>query len=326
MSQDPVLQYLQLFEQLRTRKRWSDDTTQLRFIALSLASMNLADPYTAVEAAAKTLREKSGWFGPLNSKLRYAVAAMIVKRGLSPARVHDRLVETRKRFRKRGLPWSEGRKTIAALLLVLHYKANRVPEGTLQRMADLYRLWKAEHRWLTGQDDYPMLALHSLRDEELPALARRMEDVYRGLRGEGFPAGNPLQLASHLICSLPGDASKAVRRFTAMRDAFQQSGEKIRSGRLDEVALLSLIPAQPRVLARQVLETRDRLRAEKPRPNMEMAFSLATGIQLGASTELAKTGSAAEIAAIQAAQQAIEAQQAAIVVCIAASSAAAASN
>ena len=52
MTGDPVGTYLRTFEALRAKKRWSEDTTVLRFVALTLASTGLDNP--------RALRQRPG--------------------------------------------------------------------------------------------------------------------------------------------------------------------------------------------------------------------------------------------------------------------------
>ena len=67
---DPVKPYLEAFEALRRRKRWSTDTTMLRFAALTIATLEAPDLAESLERTARELRAASGWFSPLRSNLR----------------------------------------------------------------------------------------------------------------------------------------------------------------------------------------------------------------------------------------------------------------
>ena len=50
------VRYLQVFEDLKRKKRWSTDTNVLRFAALTLAASEIDDPGGRLEAAADELR------------------------------------------------------------------------------------------------------------------------------------------------------------------------------------------------------------------------------------------------------------------------------
>ena len=90
---ETVERYLQVFEDLRRKKRWATDTNVLRFAALTLAAAEIDDPGGRLEAAADELRRRAGTFGKLNSPIRYVVAAMVLRKGLRPATVYERVTE-----------------------------------------------------------------------------------------------------------------------------------------------------------------------------------------------------------------------------------------
>jgi len=69
----------------------------------------------------------------------------------------------------------------------------------------------------------------------------------------------------------------------------------------------------------RVIEYRDRLRAVKPRPTADIAFSLAAGVVLAEEAErMAGLEDASTAATLRAVQSIIEAQQAAMIACMAA--------
>ena len=206
---DEVGRYLAVFESLRKRKRWTTNTGVLRFAAMGLAVADLHDPAGQLEQAADELRRRSGWIGvgPFHSSIRYAVAALILRRGLRPGTVHARVERVRERFRSRKLRRGGIREVLAALILVLQNDGNPVPAGTVERMQEIMRRWKKDHPWLTGVDDYPMAALHAHRKVDPEQLARKVENVYQALREHGFRRGNQLQVSSHILSLGEGSAS-----------------------------------------------------------------------------------------------------------------------
>jgi len=316
---DPVERYLEVFDTLRRRKHWSIDTGVLRFAALSLAAVDVDDPAAALEKAAEILRAKAGWFGPLNSVIRYAVAAMILRKGLSPGPVHDRVMSTRERFRERKLPRGGIQEILAALLLVMQNDGRVVPMGTINRVGAILDRWKKDHWFLTGSDDYPMAALHAHREEDVEGLSIRVEQVYRRLRKEKFSMGNALQLASHILTIAPWGAEEAVHRFTRLRGAFRDRSLKIGSRWYDELAMLSLTSSEPETLVEQVMGAMDRLQSVRPKPVRDVAFSLATGVTMTAyARNMEGLADQRDLAAIAAAQALLDAQTAAMVACMAA--------
>jgi hypothetical protein len=310
---ETVERYLQVFEDLRRKKRWATDTNVLRFAALTLAASEIDDPGGRLEAAADELRRRAGTFGKLNSPIRYVVAAMVLRKKLRPGTAYERIVEVQDAFRERRYPRGGVAEVLAALLLVLQNDGRRPRKTTIDRVGAIFERWKRDHRWLTGVNDYPMAALHASRDEDVESVAVRVEGIYRALRRKKFSMGNQLQLTSHILALGSWGEEGAARRFTAIRDAFKARKRRIWESQYDEVALLSLTEGAPVAIARRVLSDVEKLRAVKPRPQPSIAFSVAAGIAL--SREVARHGEAAVspgAAALTAAKALLDAQAAAM--------------
>jgi hypothetical protein len=315
---DAVTRYLRVFEELRSRKRWSTDTNVLRFAALSLAAADLDDPAGELEAAADELRKRAGWFGNLNSPIRYVVAAMILRKRLRPGPVHRAVGEVREAFRKRKYPRGGTREVLAALLLVLLGDGRRPAGGVIDRVGAILKRWKRDHRFLTGADDYPMAALHAWRDDDVETLGTTVERVYRTLRRSKFSMGNSLQLASHILALSPDGPDAAARRCVNLRRAFENQRHRIPSNLYDELALLVLTPGTPGGVARRVLSDVDRLRSARPRPSKTLAFSLAAGVALSRAAESRPDMAISrDAAALAAAQALLDAQAAAVAASVA---------
>ena len=309
-----VNRYLEGFDRLRRQKRWSTHTGVLRFAALTLAAADLADPAAQLEAAADELKRRAGWTGHLASSVRYAVAAMILRHGLSAGRVHEQIGKVREGFRKRRIRRGGVSEVLAALILVLQNEGRAVPGATLDRMKAILERWKQDHRWLTGTDDYPMAALHAHRDASPDQVVQKAEATYQALRSHGFWRGDQLQLASHILGLGDGSGESAARRFRDLAKALEKQRERAGTSRYDELALLCLTSGTPSAVIRDLLKVRNELRNARPRPSKDIAFSLAVGLML--SREVARSkelGTTRDIAAISAAQALLEAQSAAMV-------------
>ena len=323
---DPVARYLETFERLRARKRWSTETATFRFVALALGAAGEAVDYDRLEEAAAGLRKRARWTSPLKSEIRYVVAAMILRRGLDPADVHARVFEARDACKAQRIPSRGTGPTLAALLLALRSEGRPVPARHVERLASIYRRWRKDHFWLTSATDLPAAALHAGRDEAVEVVTADVERAYERLRELGFRRGNALQLVSHLLAVDPRGTDTAVQRFSLVAERLREARERVPTGRYDEVALLALTQEAPGRVVERVLGYRDRLRAAKPRPSKDLAFSLAAGIELAEDSARASHGSAGDLAALQAIRDILDAQQAATIAAISASSAAASSS
>ena len=271
---DPITTYLETFDRLRAAKRWTTNTVIFRFVALTLEAAGPDVTYDQLEAAAKGLQKRARWTNPLKSEIRYVVAAMILRRGLDPGRIHARVVETRDAFKAHKIARRGTGPTLAALVLALQEEGRAVPKQRLERLAQIYRRWREDHFWLTDSNDLPAAALH----EPVEALAANVERAYQSLREAGFSRGDKLQLVSQLLAVDPRGAGAGVQRFCRVADRLKDAGERVNSGHYDEIAMLALTQEAPARVVDRVLRYRDRLRAAKPRPPKDRALSLAAGI------------------------------------------------
>ena len=318
---DPVVRYLETFTRLRARKRWYTDTATMRFVALTLGAAGEGIDHDHLEEVATGLRKRARWTSPLKSQASYVVAAMIIRRGLSPDEVHARVFETRDAFKARRLPSRGTGPTLAALLLALRNAGGPVPALQVERLENIFRRWRKDHFWLTSADDLPGAALHAGRDVAVEALTADVERAYARLREAGFWRGNSLQLVSHLLAVDTRGSDTAVQRFTVVAQRLEDAREHVRPGRYDEIALLALTQEAPASVVRRVLEYRDRLRAATPRPSADVAFSLAAGIELAEDSARASHGGAGDLAALKALRDLLDAQEAATIAALSAAGA-----
>ena len=126
-TSDPVASYLQTFEELRARKRWSTQSVTFRFVALSLGAAASAIGYDRLEEVATDLRKRARWSSPLKSEIRYVVAATAGAH-LSPLAHRAPVADQCQRSAGRGaacLPRRAGRRTGRGRGAGLHAPARR---------------------------------------------------------------------------------------------------------------------------------------------------------------------------------------------------------
>ena len=121
-NSDPVARYLETFERLRSRKRWSNNTATFRFVALALGAAGASVTYDDLESAAAVLRKRAGVTSPLRSEIRYVVAAMILRRGQDPGSIQARVGETLAEFKVHGLARRGAGPTLADTSLLTRAK------------------------------------------------------------------------------------------------------------------------------------------------------------------------------------------------------------
>jgi hypothetical protein len=316
---DPVERYLHVFADLQRRKRWSTGTNFLRFAALTLAASDAPEAGADLETTAKVLAEEAGGFSPLGSAIRHSVAALLIRRGLDPVPIVHRVKDTLRLFKQHKLKRGSMHPVLAALLLVLDNDGRVPPAATVARMKAIVDRWNRDHFFLTGIDDYPMAAIHATRDLSVEELGVEVEQIYRQLAKARFSKGEQLQLVSHLLMFCELGPREAAARFERTAAALKRAKQRVWSSHYDEVALLTLTGSHLDELVPRVLGYRDRLRAARPKPTADMAFSIACGLVLADEARRVEGAADAEdVSTLRAVQSVIEAQQAAMVACMAA--------
>ncbi len=319
---DSVERYFDVYDDLRRSKRWSTGDNMLRFAALTLAASDVVDREADLEATAKILADEAGAFSQLAGAMRHVVAALLIRRGLDPAVAVRQVKQTLRAFKSHKLSRSGLHPVLAALLLVLDAGGELPRDVTLERMKQIIDRWNKDHFFLTGVDDYPMAAIHATGDLSVEEIGVQAEEIYQQLRKAKFSSGEQLQLVSHLLMFSAEGPREAVHRFQEVASGLKAAKQRVWQSHYDEVALLTLSGGYPAEVVPRVIDYRDRLRARKPRPSAEIAFSLAAGVVLGEEAEKAGAlDEAATAANLRAVQTIIEAQQAAAIACMAACSA-----
>lgn len=116
-----------------------------------------------------------------------------------------------------------------------------------------------------------------------------------------------------------------MQRFRQVAASLKEAGERTGQGRYDETALLALTRESPEVVTARVLDYREGLRQARPRPPVDLAFSLAAGMELAEDSQRAMENSTGDLVVLQALRVILDAQQAATMAAISGGAAAGAS-
>jgi hypothetical protein len=208
---------------------------------------------------------------------------------------------------------------LAALILILDADGETPSREKISRLKAIVDRWNEDHWVLTGVDDYPMAAMHATRHISVEQIAVEVEEIYQLLRKAKFSSGEQLQLASHLLAFSDQGPREAAQRFERTAKALKAARQRVWQSHYDEVAVLVLSGGHVDEVVQRVVAYRDRLRAVRPKPTADIAFSIAAGVVLAEEAERLKgLEDAATAANLRAVQAIIEAQQAAAIACMAA--------
>ena len=269
--------FLAIGRALRAGGGFLDDWTALQHAALALPLVEgqPEDLARSMRERMAELRAGASWWRRLSGSLRAFAATALIQTGQSSVGFYAELERVRTSFRLAKLPRDSMAEVLGFLVLRDQSPGQRVRDGDVARMGELYREIKKDHRWLLGAGEYPTLALLALTDTPAPEVARRVEALLQRLEARGFRSRARLLPIAQLLFLAPDADEVACARFEALWKEFQGAGLRMLSSDYDEVALLAFANRAPREIVRCVLEHREQIRTLKPKPTRDIGFSLA---------------------------------------------------
>jgi hypothetical protein len=282
LPDDPLARFLELAQALKEGKRWFDSWEGLRHAAVTLSTVperpgGAATVASAMWEVAQVFKKRSGWFGPLNTGDRFHVAALVVREGVDPDEFYDSVNHGRELFRKAKLRRGGFYEVLAILVLRAQSSNKRLQSSQWTRFAAIFEALRADHRWLTGREDFPTIALLCGTTHPAERIRAELEVAYRWLAERGFKRGQELQTATHILHLAPEQRTGALDRFARIYEGFKAQGLRMTKGDYDEVALLAYLSATPQAIVKHTLRHRDAIRELEPRPAKQLAFTLASG-------------------------------------------------
>ncbi|MDP6387320.1 MAG: DUF4003 family protein [Planctomycetota bacterium] len=329
IPEDPLERFAQIESfAVPPRKWWRDGMIQrLSCMGLVTARGEPEEIASRFEHTADELKRSAGWFGALNSSVRFAVAATLVRREQSAGSFAVELDRVQRMMREERLPRGGMREVVAILLLSGAQQDKETPRSSVEHLGGFFRAMKSRKRMLTGVDDYPACVLLCRTDVEAEAILDRVDGLYDGLRKAGFWRGNALQTASHFLYFCPLEDELAAACFADLFGEFKRAGLRMNQRDYALVATLAFLDVTPERIVECVLDHRRELLAHTGARGKEEGFRLAV---MTAFQELAAHGEqstwAADTSRLLGVVDLIAAQQAAVVVAATSASAGAAAS
>ncbi len=132
----------------------------------------------------------------------------------------------------------------------------------VKRSKEFYDGMKAEHRLLTGRDDYIFAAMLGLSDVHTTAGIERMERLYGELKSK-ITSKNGLQTLTQVLV-LGAEDTKITSRVLELRDAFRRSGMRMdKEYTVSSLGVLALLPTSIDMIVDQVIDVYEFLRKQK---------------------------------------------------------------
>ena len=280
LPEDPLERFTAIYAALNAERSWRESASPLRFAALTAVTCpgEAHEVAEAIRDMAAAVKERAGWFGQLNSPLRFILSAMLVQRGDDAGAFLAEVERVREMFREAGLRRGGIYETMAIWVLRTDADLGPVTVETVERMRALYEVMKGYHWWLTGPDDFPACAILVGQEGTPEAIGAAIEQIYRALHDLGSSRGNPLQSAANLLYLSRLEPREAARRFHALADGFRAADVAIWQSDYDEVAILAFLDHPTGRIVERVLDRRRHMAALRPKPDRSLTFNLAASI------------------------------------------------
>jgi hypothetical protein len=277
---NPLDRFQDLYEALNADRGWFGDPSSLRFAAMTATTCqgSPVEVASSIQSMAEEIKRLSGWFGELNSSLRFIVSAILVLNGDRASDFLADVEQGRKLFRQASLRRGGIYETIAILILRLQNDLAPVTAEAVVRFKAIYEEMKRHHWWLTGPDDFPACAILVGQEASPGEIGEAIERIYQALKETGFSTGDPLQSAANMLYLSRLDPAVAAGRYSELANGFRQSGVAIWQSDYDELAILTFLSHSPRRVVERVLEHRKAMEELKPKPDRSLTFNLAASI------------------------------------------------
>ena len=237
---------------------WHNPMTK-RLAALLYALEDRRVNCDAIRDAQALMKSNTGTFSAFRGNMALCLAALL---SLRPGRdrlfsdtlaVYD-MLKNAKLYRSDFL-------AVAAYQIAVHGDPARHGQ-TVERTRAFYDGMKANHWFLTGQDDYIFAAMLALSDIDAADGIARIERIFSRLKPE-FWTGNSVQTLAQVLV-LGGNDGETPNRVLVLRDAFRSQGVKLdKMYTLPSLGVLALLPVDTETLVADIRDAQGLLRGQK---------------------------------------------------------------
>ena len=133
------------------------------------------------------------------------------------------------------------------------------PNELAQKAFKLYLDMKANHPWITNNDDYAMAILLANADLRV----EKSEFIYNRLNELGLSKGNELQALSHILAFSDRQLDEVVARCMHLKDTLKKNGMAIYSSKYSILGVVTLIALEDESIENQWLSAIKHLQTMK---------------------------------------------------------------
>lgn len=205
------------------------------------------------------LKEHTGIFSNFRSTAQISMVAMLSVSG-APDTLMANAMQVHTLLKEHF--WGSSYLPVAAMILADALPASRYEEAA-GRTRRIYELMKAEHPFLTSEEDSVFAAMLALSDRSDEDLVAETEACYQLLKPE-FASRNAVQSLSHVLALCEGTAAEKCRATVELYQTLKSNGRKYGTGyELATLGVLAMLPADMGTIAADLAEVDEFLSNQK---------------------------------------------------------------
>ncbi len=205
------------------------------------------------------LKEQTGIFSNFRSTAQISMVALLSVTS-TPSILLSNALQVHSLLKEHF--WGSSYLPVAAMLLADALPAERY-EQAAARTRRIYDLMKAEHPFLTSEEDSVFAAMLALSDRPDEDLVAETEACYQLLRQE-FSTRNAVQSLSHVLALGEGTAQQKCRATVDLYHTLKSAGRKYGTGyELATLGVLSMLPADMSTVAADLADVDNFLSEQK---------------------------------------------------------------
>ncbi len=243
--ENKVTQFVSIYEQIKSELGWGAPNKEIMMLVASMyVSSNQSFHLRRYITICESIKEQVGFFSTLKGYERYSIAALLDIHFDNPQHEFKTLTELYNKLIENG--FQRGMFSyIAASVFLTNKSQFEYQDSSIERAHTIYKAMKQHHFFLTGQSDYPLAVLLSLRTGNIDSLMMLVESYYEQLHSLGFKKGNDLQFLSHILSlNCKEEGSKLTHQCMNIFEECNRIGLKLKPRHYPSIGIIALLNDQ----------------------------------------------------------------------------------
>ncbi len=247
------------FEEINKAFKW-DSSLSKHFGAMVAATREARIDVERIRAAKAEVKVETGWMSHFRGNNEFLIAVLmsvendsdyILKNAVA---VYDSMKEA-------------GFKRSDYLAIAAYFVSKGSDSGkwsyVIERMKGFHQAMKANHFWLTSDDDYIYAAILAMTQLEIESTMINIEDCYKMLSKSGLSRGNELQNLSHILAIGEDTTENKCMTAMAIYHKLKEKKCKLSGYGLSALGALTLVTQDVDIVVSEVSDTNELLHEKK---------------------------------------------------------------